>query len=389
MIANTVILAALAAGAAAGPCRPGALSSNTDTVTSDSTVIATSVTSAATTTEAATTASPPDPEEGAIIFGINHNIRRSKRDITFIGSDDSSCTGASLFRLSKGQLLENGVPIFWSGQGYQNFAAQGGPHNDALTTTFSVVDEKLSWANNDFGEAGFCQDQSGQVLITFGTSPSGCESVSLTVYKEIQCQNGQIVELEPSTSEATAPTVSSDETSTTPGVNPTETITSAATTTSIDACLLGVGGINGFPPREDRIADCSALYTVTVSPYTITSTILKREIAVRIPTGKYTGQPVINTLARRAEGDETATTIQPTEVPTYASYCDSPSEYYEACFEAGITGFTTTLPTPTTSTSSTMTDCPMRKMVKRAGEAAGYKYEENWEAYNMPGYKLF
>ncbi|KAF5000923.1 hypothetical protein FGRMN_1380 [Fusarium graminum] len=414
MIANTLILAALAAGAAAGPCRPGALSSNSDTVTSGSTIVSASLsftvtsiqdtssdssdsmttsespTSVAATAEATTTSSPSDPSTGAIIFGINPTIRHSKRDTTFFGGDDpSSCTGASPFRLSEGQLLEKGIPIFWSGQRYQKLGAQGEPVDDAVTTTFSVIDGKLSWANDGFGKAGFCEDESGQVYITFGRLPTGCESVFLTAYKEIQCQNGQIVELQPSTSESTAPTVSTDETSSIPTISPTETITSAATTTSADACLVGIGGTNGLPPREDRLSDCSALYTVTVSPYTITSTILKRELAVRIPTGRYTGQPVINTLARRAEGDETATTIQPTGVPTYATYCDSPSDYYEACFEAGITGFTTTLPTPTTSTSSTVTDCPMRKMAKRAGEAVGYKYEENWEAYNMPGYKLF
>lgn len=120
-----------------------------------------------------------------------------------------------------------------------------------------------------------------------------------------------------------------------------------------------------------------------------TSTVVKRELAIRIPTGRYTGQPVINTLFARAEGEPTATTIQPTEVPTYATYCDSPSDYYEACSEAGITGFTTTLPTPTSTDETTVTDCPMRRMAKRAGEAVGYKYEENWDAYNMPGYRLF
>ncbi|KAF5664982.1 hypothetical protein FHETE_6842 [Fusarium heterosporum] len=410
MIVKALILTALAAGAAAGPCRPGALSSNSDTVTSDSTIVSTpltsvvtsvqddsgdstttseSPTSVTTTTEAAITSSPSDSGTGTIIFGINPNIRHSKRDTTFFGSDDpSSCTGASPFRLSEGQLLENGIPIFWSEQRYQKLGAQGEPVNDAITTTFSVIDGKLSWVNDEFGEAEFCEDGSGQVYITFGRLPDGCESVSLTAYKEMQCQNGQIVELQPSTSEIIASTVSTDEISNIPTINPTETIT-AATTTSADACLLGIGGTNGLPPREDRLSDCSALYTVTVSPYTITSTVLKRELAVRIPTGRYTGQPVINTLVRRAEGEETATTIQPTDVPTYATYCDSPSDYYEACSEAGITGFTTTLPTPTTSTSSTITDCPMRKMAKRAGEAVGYKYEENWEAYNMPGYKLF
>ncbi|KAJ4247417.1 hypothetical protein NW762_013092 [Fusarium torreyae] len=168
-----------------------------------------------------------------------------------------------------------------------------------------------------------------------------------------------------------------------------ETTTSVDATTSENACILGINGANGQPPRESRLSDCSALYTVTVSPYAITSTVVRREIAIRIPTGRYTGQPIINTLAARAEEDPTATTIQPTEIPQYATYCDSSESYYEACSRAGITGFTTTLTTPTSTSETTITDCPGRRLVRRAGEAMGYEFEDNWDAYNMPGYRLF
>jgi hypothetical protein len=117
--------------------------------------------------------------------------------------------------------------------------------------------------------------------------------------------------------------------------------------------------------------------------------VFKREVAFRIPTGFPTWRPAMNTLAARAEGEPTATTIQPTEVPAYATYCDSPEAYYAACSEAGITAFTTTLPTPTTSTSTTVSDCPAKRLVRRAGEHMGYEFEENWDAHIMPGYKLF
>ncbi|CAJ0543737.1 Ff.00g039010.m01.CDS01 [Fusarium sp. VM40] len=389
MIIYTLLLASLAANVAAGPCRPGVISSSVGTTTSNAAITtlaaATSIEATTTSTDTSpTTTSTSELPRDEIIFEINPVTRLlAKRDTRFLGSNNpSECTFASVFRLNYNQLLENGVPIYYAGQGYQELAADGEPPVDGITTTFSVVDGKLSWTNDEFGEAGFCQDGSdGKVYITFGSTPPDCESVTLTAYKATQCQNGEIVGLE-ITSALT--TDAADHTTST-----VEATTSAAVTTSADVCAKGIDGLEGNPPRESRLSDCSALYTVTVSPYPVTSTVVKRELAIRIPTGRYTGQPVINTLFARAEGEPTATTIQPTEVPTYATYCDSPSDYYEACSEAGITGFTTTLPTPTSTDETTVTDCPMRRMAKRAGEAVGYKYEENWDAYNMPGYRLF
>ncbi|KAH7233026.1 hypothetical protein BKA59DRAFT_534840 [Fusarium tricinctum] len=371
MIFYTLVLASLAANVAAGPCRPGATSSS---------IAATTTSTDAPPTTTSTSELPRD----AIIFEIKPEVRRlAKRDTRFLGSNNpSECTFASVFHLNSNQLLANGVPIFYAGQGYQELAAHGQPPVDGITTKFSIVDGKLSWTNDEFGEAGFCQDGSdGKVYITFGSTPPDCESVTLTAYKATQCQNGEIVGLETSSAQTTN-TVEHT-------TSVVEATTSAAVTTSTDVCAKGVNGLEGAPPRESRLSDCSALYTVTVSPYPVTSTVVKRELAIRIPTGRYTGQPVINTLFARAEGEPTATTIQPTEVPTYATYCDSPSDYYEACSEAGITAFTTTLPTPTSTDKTTVTDCPGRRLVRRAGEAVGYKYEENWDAYNMPGYRLF
>ncbi|KAG8671989.1 hypothetical protein FPOAC1_005248 [Fusarium poae] len=368
MIAKSFTLALFAATAAAGPCRPG------HTTTSDPTTTDSAIISSSTTEEAAvTTTSVIEPAGEAIILKINLNTRLVKRDTIFVGNDNpSDCTFASVFRLDSDQLLYNGVPVYFAGNDYQELVADGQPPADAVTTTFSVSGGKLAWENDAFGVAGFCYLESdGKIYITFGSSPDGCEVVSLTAYKETQCQNGQIVGLETSTTDVGEPT------------------TTAEATTTADICVAGVGGPNGQPPRASRLADCSRLNVVTVSPFPVTTTVVKREVAVRIPTGKYTGQPVINTLNRRAEGEPTATTIQPTNIPAYATYCDSPEAYYDACSEAGITAFTTTLPTGTSTTETTVTDCPGRKMAKRAGQAMGYEFEDNWEAYNMPGYKLF
>ncbi|KAF4341214.1 hypothetical protein FBEOM_4872 [Fusarium beomiforme] len=400
MIAKAVAFAVLAAHVAAGPCKPGGLSSNTySTTAAESTsemtsetsvldsVITTSSEQATTTTDAAsttTTASVPAGE--AIIFQVNPQRRLAKRDTSFVGiNNPTECTFASVFRLDDGKLLENGVPIYYAGTGYQQLAAQGEPPAGSVTTTFSISGDRLSWTDESFGEAGFCQTESdGQVYITFGSEPVGCEAVTLTAYREEQCQNGEIVGQETSSAETTrvAETTASSDT-----VEPTTSVEAA---TTADACVVGIGGLNGQPPRASRLSDCSSLYTVTVSPYPQTATVFKREVAWRIPTGFPTWRPAMNTLAARAEGEPTATTIQPTDVPAYATYCDSPEAYYAACSDAGITGFTTTLiATPTSTSTTTVSDCPAKRLVRRAGEHMGYEFEDNWDAHIMPGYKLF
>jgi hypothetical protein len=201
MIAKSLVFAVLAAHAAAGPCKPGGLSSNTlsasestsEPTTSETSVLdsVTTTTSeqATTTAEAATTTtSAAVPAGEAIIFQVNPQRRLSKRDTTFVGSNNpTECTFASVFRLDEGKLLENGVPIYYAGSGFQELAAQGEPPADSVTTTFSIAGGRLSWTDSSFGEAGFCQTESdGQVYITFGSEPLGCEPVTLTAYKGMQ-----------------------------------------------------------------------------------------------------------------------------------------------------------------------------------------------------------
>lgn len=193
MIIYTLLLASLAANVAAGPCRPGVISSSVGTTTSNAAITtlaaATSIEATTTSTDTSpTTTSTSELPRDEIIFEINPVTRLlAKRDTRFLGSNNpSECTFASVFRLNYNQLLENGVPIYYAGQGYQELAADGEPPVDGITTTFSVVDGKLSWTNDEFGEAGFCQDGSdGKVYITFGSTPPDCESVTLTAYKGI------------------------------------------------------------------------------------------------------------------------------------------------------------------------------------------------------------
>ncbi|KAI1051737.1 hypothetical protein LB506_003795 [Fusarium annulatum] len=121
----------------------------------------------------------------------------------------------------------------------------------------------------------------------------------------------------------------------------TTTSDSESTTTAPpdDSCVQSLTLNNNGPRFTDKIADCQDFNVVTVSSYEVTQTVYKRGNVIIIPT---------NAIVRRAEG-EAATTIFPSGVPAYATYCDSPSAYYEACSELGVTAFTTTIPEPTTT----------------------------------------
>jgi len=112
---------------------------------------------------------------------------------------------------------------------------------------------------------------------------------------------------------------------------------------------------------------------------------LKKRVYYQIPTAWATPQPK---HTKRAD-DPTDTTIFPTEVPSYATYCDSPEEYYEACSEAGVTAFTTTLPEPdATTTTSTSDGCAPLSLGKRGLEYLGYTVSEDWDRAIFTGVVL-
>ncbi|KAM0243947.1 hypothetical protein ACHAP5_006710 [Fusarium lateritium] len=405
MITKTLVAAVLTAYVAAGPCKPQSLPSDIFSST-ESTIPTNSIetaTSGQTTTQAegesttesttidsltttsfeqttSTTEAASTSTGEAIIFQINPQRRLAKRDDLFVGNNSpASCDLATVFHLDSEQLLQDGVPVSYEGEEYQELPAQGNPQADAITRDFSIINGYLSWTNDAFGEAKFCHTPSdGTVYITFGSRPSGCESVTLTAYKQSQCQNGQIVvDQETSSTEAT---ITSKETT-----SSETTSQSAGVTSSANICLAGLNDPNGIPDVESRLDDCSAYNTVTVSPLTSTSTVLKRRVYYQIPTAWATPQPKIT---KRAD-DPTDTTIFPTDVPSYATYCDSPSEYYEACSEAGVTAFTTTLPEPdATTTTSTSNGCgPLSKM-KRGIEYLGYTLSEDWDRAIFTGVVL-
>ncbi|KAF5598232.1 hypothetical protein FPCIR_3254 [Fusarium pseudocircinatum] len=165
------------------------------------------------------------------------------------------------------------------------------------------------------------------------------------------------------------------------------TTTPEIPTTTVDACVAGITSAGGSPPLQDRIDDCEEFNVVTVSPYSVTVTAIKKRWEYRIPTGWPTARPTNRQLVRRQDPD--ATTIFPSETPAYATYCDSAEDYYDACSSAGVTAMTTTLPTPTGSETDEEPACRAASLVKRAGEGLGYQFEDDWDVIRMPGWRYF
>lgn len=218
MVAKTLVAAVFAAYVAAGPCKPQSLPSDIFSVTestvattpaqittsghsttqseagstSESILIdsltTTSFEQSTQTTEAASTTTSSGPIGEAIIFQINPQRRLAKRDTTFVGNNNpTSCDLATVFHFDSEQLLQDGVPVYYEGEGYQELTAQGTVPAGAVTRAFSITEGYLSWTNAAFGQAGFCQTPSdGKVYITFTSKPTGCQSVTLGSYKRMR-----------------------------------------------------------------------------------------------------------------------------------------------------------------------------------------------------------
>ncbi|CVL06808.1 uncharacterized protein FMAN_11904 [Fusarium mangiferae] len=156
---------------------------------------------------------------------------------------------------------------------------------------------------------------------------------------------------------------------------------------TVDACVAGITSAGGSPPLQDRIYDCEEFDVVTVSPYSVVVTTVKKRCKYRIPTGWPTARPTNRQLIRRQDPDATA--IFPSEAPAYVTYCNSAEEYHGACSRAGVTAVTTNLTTPTETETSEEGACRAASLVKRAGEGVGYRFEDDWDVIRMPGWRYF
>lgn len=113
-----------------------------------------------------------------------------KRDETsgFVGDETyqnpDTCSNATLFKQSNGQLLSRQRPLSVDpGVEYINLSDYPG---GSISTTFSVVGRILVWNNTAFygGAVRFCQLQSGAVygLFTENPGPENCTLINLVVY---------------------------------------------------------------------------------------------------------------------------------------------------------------------------------------------------------------
>ncbi|OHF02189.1 hypothetical protein CORC01_02469 [Colletotrichum orchidophilum] len=142
----------------------------------------------------------------------------------------------------------------------------------SVTVTFSLNNGALTWANANFfgGQAGFCQDPSGQVYATFAdpsvSYPANCAPVQLGPIIASTCQNSGGLSSSLTTSATTVPppgttvtTLGSTIVTTGPGGNLTTTVSSFATT------------LTPGPPFVEPTTSAVANGTLTLPPglYTV------------------------------------------------------------------------------------------------------------------------
>ncbi|QPC60754.1 hypothetical protein HYE67_002985 [Fusarium culmorum] len=158
-------------------------------------------------TPTGTTSTPPEinePTGRAVIFLIQttddeQRTLHRRASSGFVGNNNPNvCTFATTFNLAEGQLLDRGVPIYYSGERVKALAGQDTPPRGSITTEFSESGNILTFKNAELpnGQAGFCQDTEGQVFITFSTIPPGCTPISLIAYDVNRCQNGRLIGLD-------------------------------------------------------------------------------------------------------------------------------------------------------------------------------------------------
>ncbi|KAI1024229.1 hypothetical protein LB504_005255 [Fusarium proliferatum] len=143
----------------------------------------------------------PGPGDQLVVFRIVPDTDKSKRKLLnralggFVGSTSEICQDASAFSLSDGRLLDDGKPIYYNGEAFKELRGQQTtPPLGTVATTFAGDGGFLRFRSPDLpnGEAGFCQSPgTGQVYVTFRSSPPGCVSVRLSVVGVDECKDGQ------------------------------------------------------------------------------------------------------------------------------------------------------------------------------------------------------
>ena len=138
----------------------------------------------------------------ALLIGYTERSRVRRQSGTYLGFNGTlttTCSTASTYTLSNGQLFEqsNGVTYQFSaavGTAYEFFAPS--LTSAAITTTFSLGENgALMWINPNFfnGNALFCVFTNGSIVAVFaqGAQPIGCDFIDLTISDITGCVSNQ------------------------------------------------------------------------------------------------------------------------------------------------------------------------------------------------------
>ncbi|EXA36374.1 hypothetical protein FOQG_09069 [Fusarium oxysporum f. sp. raphani 54005] len=182
------------------------------------------LTSSSNTASASSIVTEPAGQSIILLISLPENDKRdlSRRATSgFVGNGNPGvCTFAAVFTLSDDQLLEDGQAP-----------------SDAVTKTFLSSGGGLQFTNAKLpgGQAGFCQDSSGKVYITFSSGPPGCVPVDLSVYEDVTSTGeapGQSQTLSASSADSTSVEAFTSSSSSTTGSTDTATVPFGTMTSS-------------------------------------------------------------------------------------------------------------------------------------------------------------
>ncbi|KAM6516564.1 hypothetical protein FALCPG4_014746 [Fusarium falciforme] len=266
-----------------------------------------------------TATSGPVAADGNLIFAVTPSTDSSKRDLSkrargrFIGGENAvnpnTCTDASAFSLVSGQLFDNGLPIYYSGEAYKPFSGQGTPPDGSITTTFQNAQGLLQFVNPSLpnGQAGFCQDSTtGEVYITFSGRPADCAPVSLTIYSVEQCLNGEIDDRVP-------PSSTNASTRSSRGVETSSSSVSTGNGGSIDASNSPTMVSQGYLASAEGLPTTSDSTSVLEDTWPAVS---------QTPSPAYSSSTEISTEEKTptSSGDDPSFTSTPSKTSTSAEY---------------------------------------------------------------------
>ncbi|KAK1656315.1 hypothetical protein BDP81DRAFT_414585 [Colletotrichum phormii] len=176
-------------------------------------------------------------------------MNRQSGATTYVGTtgqaNPTNCNQAAVFRISpSGTITVDGSALGVS-PGTPFIALRSGS-TGSITATFTNTNGVFAWKNDAFtgGQAGFCQDNSGQVYATFGTTvPPNCTPITLSATPRSSCTASG------TTSSLPASTAATNSATTTPGgvsasstFSPGSTLTSSPTTTRSGSTTAPTGG---------------------------------------------------------------------------------------------------------------------------------------------------